>query len=277
MTGSEAKTEPGFSALVLAADRTPEDAVARFARVACKAAAPVGGVPLLLRVLNALEQVPGMQRALVVGPSAASLAVSPQLVTGLRRDRVARIEPAPSPSRSAAAGLLALGADYPILITTADHALLTASLVGEFVTASRKTGADLAVGLVPYARVRAAFPGVRRTVLRFRDAEYCTCNLFTVLSASGSRVIDFWVRVERQRKHPARLVAGILGVGGVVRYLLGTLTLADALSRASLRLGARITPVILDDPEASVDVDTPDDLRRVEAILARRQGAPVPA
>ena len=58
-----------------------------------------------------------------------------------------------------------------------------------------------------------------------------------------------------------------------MRYLLGMLTLEEALSRASQRLGARIAPVILDEPEASVDVDTPDDLMRVEAILAKRKGS----
>jgi CTP:molybdopterin cytidylyltransferase MocA len=226
---------------------------------------------MLLRVLNALGPVPGLDQIVVVGPTAAALAASPQLAAGLERDRVARLDPEPSPSRSAGAGLRALGVDVPILITTADHALLTSRLVVEFLEGSRVSGADLAVGLVSFSRVQAAFPGVRRTVLRFQDDAYCTCNLFAVLTPAGSRVIDYWVRVEQQRKHPARLVAGILGPGAVMRYLLGRLTLDEALSRASQQLGACIAPVILNEPEASVDVDTPDDLRRVEAILARRE------
>ena len=228
---------------------------------------------MLLRVLNALAPVPGLSQIVVVGPTAAALATSPPLALGLKRERVMRLDPEPSPSRSAGVGLRALGLDVPILITTADHALLTSKLVGEFLAACRTSGADLAVGLVRYARVQAAFPGVRRTVLRFRDDAFCTCNLFAVLAPAGSRVIDFWVRVEQQRKHPASLVAGILGPGGLLRYLLGMLTLEEALSRAAQRLGARIAPVILDAPEASVDVDTPDELMRVEEILAQRAGS----
>ena len=66
MSGSPAITSTWFNALVLAADRTPDDAVARFAGVSCKAAAIVGGVPMLLRVLNALAPVPGLSQIVVV-------------------------------------------------------------------------------------------------------------------------------------------------------------------------------------------------------------------
>jgi CTP:molybdopterin cytidylyltransferase MocA len=262
-----------FNALVLAADRTSNDAVAQFAGTPCKAAVLAGGQPMLLRVLDALAPIPGLDQIVVVGPSAVALAASSLLVAGLKRDRVARLEPESSPSRSAAAGISALGVNAPILITTADHALLTSGIAGEFLEGSRASGADLAVGLVRFATVQAAFPGVRRTVIRFQDDAFCTCNLFAVLTPAGSRVIEAWVKVEQQRKHPARLVAGILGPVALLRYVLGLLTLGEALSCASQRLGARIVPVILDEPEASVDVDTPDDLKRVEAILVKREKA----
>lgn len=258
-------------ALVLAGDRTSADPVAAAAGVPCKAAAPVAGIPMLTRVLATLRSVPEIERILVVGPTDAAFENSPELHTGVQGPRVARMAPRPSPSLSAAAGLAALGPGRPVFLTTADHALLTPALATRFIVASRDTGADITVGLVPYGIVQAAFPGVRRTVLRFRDGDYCTCNLFAVWSPRGARVIDFWVRVEQQRKHPARLVAGVLGLGGLLAYLVGILTLHGALARASKRLGARIQAVILDDAEAGVDVDTPDDLRRAEAILARRE------
>ncbi len=261
---------PEFQVLVLAGDRTAADPVAAHAGVACKAAVPAAGVPLLARVLDTLGAVPGVGRILVVGPKQEALADCPGLRVALKQARVSHLEPLPSPSRSAAAGLAALGTGGPVLLTTTDHALLTPDMVAAFISGSRLIGADVTVGLVPHARVQAAFPGVRRTVLRFRDGEYCTCNLFGFWAPAGGRVIDFWVNVERQRKHPARLVAGVLGVTGFLGYVLGTLTLADALARASRRLGARIAPVILEDAEASVDVDTPEDLRRVESVLARR-------
>jgi hypothetical protein len=164
------------------------------------------------------------------------------------------------------------GSDHPVLLTTVDHALLTPWLARNFMAASIASGGDLTVGLVPHRLVAAAFPGVRRTVLKL-DKGYCTCNLFALLAVPGIRAVDAWVVVEQQRKHPARLVAGALGAAGLIRYLAGALSLDDAMTRASKRLGAKILPIVLDDPEASVDVDTPDDLRRVEQVLLRRRAA----
>lgn len=47
-------SELPFTAFVLPGDRLPEDPVARAAGVPCKALVPVGGVPMVLRVLSAL-------------------------------------------------------------------------------------------------------------------------------------------------------------------------------------------------------------------------------
>lgn len=260
--------------LVLAGDRTITDPVAAHAGVPCKAAVRAGGTPLLVRVLSTVGAVAGVARILVGGPQAEVLSRCPELHAALRVPRVAHMEPGASPSRTAAAGLAALGPCRPVLLTTADHALLTPALVRTFLDAGRGAGADVSVGLVPFERVQGAFPGVRRTVLRFRGAAYCTCNLFAIWTPAGAAVVDYWVRVEQQRKHPVRLVAGVLGIRGLLGYVLGLLTLESALSRASRRLGARIAPVLLENAEASIDVDTPEDLRRVEEILARRTTTP---
>ena len=49
-------TDTPFNAIVMAADRNPNDPVAKAASVACKALAPVAGTAMVLRVLNALEE-----------------------------------------------------------------------------------------------------------------------------------------------------------------------------------------------------------------------------
>ena len=63
-----AETTTPFNAIIMAADRNPDDPVARAAGVACKALTPVAGTPMVLRVLNALEESVQVGPRLLCGP-----------------------------------------------------------------------------------------------------------------------------------------------------------------------------------------------------------------
>lgn len=254
------------TAVVLAGDRHANDPVAAATGAACKAFAPVGGQPLLARVIDTLRGVPGIGAIVVVGPTRAVVDSVPALKTLLDAADVTWVAPAGSPSTSAARGLDTLALDTPALLTTADHALLTPAMIEPMLTAN---DCDLAVGLVDYARVRRAYPASQRTAIRLgRGDGYCGCNLFAVNTPAGRQLIADWQRVERQRKHPARVVAGMLGWIGVLRYALRRLDLDNAFARLSRRAKLRVCPVLLSEPEAAIDVDSLSDLQLVESILA---------
>jgi hypothetical protein len=82
-------------------------------------------------------------------------------------------------------------------------------------------------------------------------------------------VLDFWRRVERDRKRPWR-IARAFGIGTLVAYVLGRLTLEQGLARLSRTLDVDARAVIVPTPEAAIDVDKPSDLTLVEEILRRR-------
>jgi len=56
----------------------------------------------------------------------------------------------------------------------------------------------------------------------------------------------------------------------VLRYLLGQLSLTEALERVSRRLGFKAGAVIIPFPEAAIDVDSIRDWKLVEEIVANR-------
>jgi GTP:adenosylcobinamide-phosphate guanylyltransferase len=255
----------GFTALVLAADRAANDPVARAAGVSCKALAPVGGRPMVLRVLDALAAARHVQARVLCGPPRALVEEHDELRLRIAKGEIRWVAPQPTPSLSAQATMTDLPADTPVLLTTADHALLSSAMVDYFCGAAAATGADVVVGLARHEMVSAGCPGTRRTVLRLRDGGYCGCNLFAFLTGAGRGTTAFWRRVEQDRKRPLRVVAGVLGWVAVLRYALGRLTLTEGLSRVSRRLGVRATAVLLPFPEAAVDVDTVDDLNLVRA------------
>jgi hypothetical protein len=59
----------------------------------------------------------------------------------------------------------------------------------------------------------------------------------------------------------------------VLRYLLGQLSLAEALERVSQRLGFRAGTVIIPFPEAAIDVDSVKDWKLVEKIVTGQRSA----
>jgi GTP:adenosylcobinamide-phosphate guanylyltransferase len=256
---------PTFHAVVLAGDRGPDDPVAKHTGAPCKALVPVAGRPMLLRVLDALAASAAVDGVTLVGPGPAQLGQCPELAERIGTGALAWLPPQPSPSLSAMAALEQLPADRLVLLTTADHALLQADLIDAFCERALASGSDALVGLARHADVQAAFPDSRRTALRFRDCACCGCNLFAFLTPAGRRAPAFWRRMEQQRKKPHRLAAA-LGVGTLLAYLCGHLTLGAALERLSDRVGARLGAVLLDDPRAAVDVDSVADYELVRRL-----------
>jgi len=251
----------------MAADRNQDDPVAQAAGVTCKALAPVGGTPMVLRVLHALEESMEVGSRLLCGPPAPLLEQAEELKSGIDAGDYGWMASRESPSASAAAAMEQIAESQPVLLTTADHALLNSRIIDHFCSQARTADFDLLVALAPHELVARAYPAVKRTRLRFRDGDYCSCNLFAFMTPRSRAITGFWRKVESQRKQPWRVI-GILGWWPVLKYLLGRLSLQEALARISDQLGMKIGVVMLPFADAAVDVDTENDWRLVQQILA---------
>lgn len=243
-------------ALVLAGSRPGAvDPVAAAEGVAHKALVDVGGMPMLARVLRALRGA-GIEHIAVSAdaPEVLSLAYAFSAIP---------IAPGAGPSASVAAGFATMGP--PLLVTTADHALLRPQWIEEFV-ADTPPHADVAVLLARRAAVEAALPDTRRTWLRLADGDWSGCNLFLLQTPNAAAAIETWKAVEAERKRPWKIAAR-LGVGTLTSYLIGRLTLAEAVARLGRRVGLEAAVVAARDGLAAVDVDKSADLVQVRQIL----------
>jgi len=261
------KSSAPFSAVILAADRSTGDPVAVAAGVSGKSLVPVGGKPMVLRVLDALTESQQVHYRLLCGPPADVLRQLPDLQARIDNVNIGWVQSQATPSTSTAYALQTLSDRMPVLVTTADHALLSAQIVDYFCSRARTSGCDVAVGLAVHDAVKAAYPQTRRTATKWRDGAYCSCNLFAFLTPQAPVAAEFWRKVEHERKKPLRLIRS-LGWSMVVRYLLKQLTMNAALESISRRLGLKAGAVILPFPEAAVDVDTIEDWKLVQAIVA---------
>lgn len=257
-----------FTALVLAGSRGPDDPVARHLGVAHKCLAPVAGVPMVVRVVEALALSPSVGRIALALEAAALGQDLPALRPLIDGGRLTTLATALTPSLSVLRALDQLPSPLPLLVVTGDHALLTPEIVEHFCAAASTTGADLAAGLTSATVLLGAYPDAQRTFLRFRDERYSGANLYAILRPEGRHAVVFWRRVEQERKRPWRLVRAF-GWRPLLAYLLGRLTLDAAMARASQVIGARVAAIRLPFAEAAIDVDKPADLELVETILRR--------
>jgi GTP:adenosylcobinamide-phosphate guanylyltransferase len=261
---TQAKAE--FTALILAGRRGPKDELAEATGSSHRALLDVCGTPMMVRVLDALR----------ASPSVHSIAVSiddPDALEGLEGlGEVIMHRSLSSPSRSVRDFLESRSADEPILVVTADHALLTPAMVEHFIAEAQASDADVLVALVEEKRIKDAYPETTRTYLRFRGEGFSGANLFMFKSERARNVATFWIRAESFRKQPWRLVSAF-GPVALLLFLLRRLDLDAALVRASRGIGAKVKAIRMPFAEAAIDVDRKSDLELVTEILENRKSS----
>ncbi|AKM11649.1 cobalamin biosynthesis protein CobY [Croceicoccus naphthovorans] len=249
-----------MTALILAGSRPEGEPFALAQGYRHKALIEIEGKPMLSWVCEALRNA-GFARVVVTSNVDEILKLAGQAG--------AETMPAESgPSASVAAAFERFGA--PMLVTTSDHPLLRADWVRDFVADTPET-CDLSILLANRDTVEAAVPDGKRTWIRMADGHWSGCNLFLLKTAAARRAIDLWGTVEANRKRPLR-IAMQLGVGTLLRFVLGRLTMQQVAGRLGLRVGVDARVVAARDGLAAVDVDKEADLVLVRSIMAGRGG-----
>ncbi len=159
---------------------------------------------------------------------------------------------------------------WPVLVTTADHPLLTTHMIEEFI---KNADGDLTIGMVERQNMLASFPDAKRTWLHFADGAWSGANLFALRSDKALKALDLWASVEKDRKKAWRLFLHF-GPYLAFRAITRTIGLRGALAKAGHRLGLSAKLVPMSDPVAAIDVDKVADHALAEMILGKRYGGP---
>ncbi|NIJ08955.1 GTP:adenosylcobinamide-phosphate guanylyltransferase [Sphingomonas vulcanisoli] len=260
---------PGWTAILLAGQRPGVDPLAEAFGETWKAQVRIAGEAMLSRVAKTLLGTPGIDRIVVLAqePEAlftgdcAWLADEPKVTTARSTSGIAA-------SVAALAGSAAT--PFPVLLTTADHPLLTPAMVEAAMAGLGD--ADVGVGMVAASTLLAAYPDNKRTWLRFRGEAWTGANLFALGTPKAKLALEAWSAVERDRKKALKLLWHF-GPLLAIRAATRTITLAGALAQASKRLGFRAVPIALPFAEAGIDIDKPSDHALAEAILMTREAS----
>ena len=250
----------GWTALLLAGSRPSGDPLASSMGVAHKALIPVGGEPMLLRPLRTLLGNDTIATVVVLTQDPADL--EPVLpADGRTAVRASRESIAETLEQL----IITRSVGFPILVTTADHALLDEQMLTEFI--AEADGADLAIAVVERSALMARLPQTKRTWLAFRGGAYSGANLFALGSVKALSAIEMWRSVEQDRKKGWRVLS-VLGPALLLGAVLRMRTLDQSVAGLARKLGMTARAVVLSNPLAAVDVDKPVDHAIVEAILA---------
>ncbi len=245
-----------WRALVLAGERGPTDPVAAASGATHKAFAPLAGRAMLDHVLDALRASPAVTAiAVSIAPDAPRLAAD-----------VLRLDAGASPAASVLAAFDRCGP--PLVVTTADHPLLSPAMIADLLAAS--TTADVVAGVCPRATVEAAGNPARRTYLRLADGAVSGANLFALATPAARGAVVLWQRLEADRKRPWRLALR-LGPAALARYAAGRLDGAGAARAIGRAAGCAAGFALIDHPDAAHDVDGVSDLAFVERRLGERR------
>ncbi len=251
-----------WTALVLAGSRPGTDPFAAKYGTDLKALIPVGGVPMVVRPVTALLRAAEVDWVRV-------LAQQPQRIEeALPKDDRLSIEPSGATIAATLDEILSDPATgYPLLVTTADHALLDPAMIADF--CAKAEGADVAIGLVERRALTARLPQTQRTWIKFRGGAYSGANLFAFGSARAAKAVAVWRSVEQDRKKGWRMIAA-LGPAAMLGAVLRLRTLDQTLASIGSRLGISIRKVELANPLGAVDVDKEADHALVTAIIEGR-------
>lgn len=252
-----------FRVIVLAAQRKGViDPLATRFGTSHKCLVPLAGQPLIAYVLRTVSTHPGVASVVV--------SVEPDAFAAIERAvgdvSVTLVEAADNIADSVTRA--AVGHDGPLLITTADNALLTHEAMDAMMRAALKS--DAALGMATRSAVLAAHPDGQRRFYRFRDGEFSNCNLYCIANRKALSAAEIF-RGGGQFAKKAQRIVEAFGLANLVLLRLRLLALEAGLRRISSRFGLKIAPVILKDGRQAIDVDNDRTYAVVEALIARQR------
>jgi molybdopterin-guanine dinucleotide biosynthesis protein A len=230
-----------------------------------KALLDIAGRPMAQWVLDALTEAAGIAHIILVGLGAEAGLLSPKLAAALPDqgsllrnviggiDRALEISPG----------------DRQVLVGTADIPLITGAMVDEFLAQCADPAFDIHYGTVRRPLMEGRFPESRRTYVHLTDGDLAGADVFVINPEIAYTNRQLWDDLIGRRKSPLRQAMHI-GLGTLVRLLLGRLSLAEAERRVTRAMGLTGRAVLVKHAELGMDVDKPFQLEICRQELAAR-------
>ena len=259
------------TALIMAGKRSGVlDPLAERAGVAQKCVVPVHGVPMVERVVKEVAGCDRIGAIRIVAHESEEIAALPTVKALVDEGRLTFAEGKFNLVDSVFSG--AEGAQFPLLITTADNCLVTSAGYAEFVDKALAQEAGAAAALARKQDVIAADPQGQAKFYEFSDGGYSNCNTYWIGSRQALGAAEIMRGGGQFVKFPGR-IAKAFGVINLVRFYLGWGTKEKLFAQVSRRFGFKLVPIVMSNGEYAIDVDNQRTFEVTERLLAKREAA----
>lgn len=221
-----------------------DDPLAQKFGVASKTLVPYRGRPLVEYTLEALVQA-GLE-VILVGPS-VPLNPPPQRALPDQGGLLANLE----------AGINAAQGSK-VLVATGDMPFLQEEAVRWVLENAPQAG--FVYTIVARSTIERRFPGMRRTYARVREGYFTGGNLVIIDKKLFFTALPLLRQALELRKKPLAL-ARMIGLGTLVKVLLGQADIAGLEARVSRIIGVPAKALITPYAEIGIDIDKEEDLR----------------
>ncbi|WP_108788582.1 NTP transferase domain-containing protein [Erythrobacter sp. Alg231-14] len=258
------------TALIMAGKRSGVlDPLAANAGVAQKAVVPVHGIPMVERVVKQVAACDKVGAIRIVAHEPDEMAALPSIAALIEEGRLSFAEGKFNLVDSVFSG--AEGAEFPILITTADNCLVTPEGYSEFVEKCLANEAGAAAGLARKQDVIAADPQGQKKFYEFKDGGFSNCNMYWLGSTKALSAAEIMRHGGQFVKFPSRIIKAF-GFMNLIRFRLGNGSKEKLFEQVSKRFGIKLVPIELSDGHYAIDVDNQRTYDVTEKILKRREG-----
>ena len=231
-----------------------------------KALLPIGGVPMVQWILDALGHAQCIHRVVVVGLDPAEHGLTCRKPLGYVPNQGSMIGNVPGGAKWA---LQQDPGTRFVFVVSSDIPTITAEMVDWNITTSLETDHEAYYSLIPAEAMERRFPGSRRTFFKLKEGRFSGSDMNLFQTALVGHYHPAWQAIVDARKNVLKQ-AGLVGLDTLLLMALGRLSMAGAEQRVRTRLGVRGRCFLARYPEAGMDVDKPHQYELVKADLETR-------
>lgn len=256
------------TALIMAGKRSGVlDPLAANAGVAQKCVVPVLGVPMVERVVREVAGCDRIAKIHIVAHEPEEIEQLPTVAALIKEGRLEMRPGAFNLVDSVFKG--AEGAEFPLMITTADNCLVTSEGYAEFIDKALAAEAMAAAALARKQDVQAADPEGQKKFYEFRDGGYSNCNTYWIGSREALGAAEIMRNGGQFVKFPKR-IAQAFGVMNLIRFYFGWGTKEKIFEQVSKRFGFKMCPIVMSKGDYAIDVDNQRTFDVTERMLKKR-------